>query len=59
VLDNEFGCVDVHVHPPTKEFLIDSGGRQVEAAAKKFGHAIQLKTIEEMLEEYSNCGVEA
>lgn len=56
---HEPGYIDVHVHPPTKEFLMDSGGRHVEAAAKKFGHAIQLKTIEEMLEEYSNCGVEA
>ena len=58
-LNNESGYIDVHVHPPTKEFLIDSGGRHVEAAARNFGHAIQLKTIEEMLQEYSNSGVEA
>lgn len=51
------GYIDVHVHPPTKEFLIDSGGRHAEAAAKKFGHAIELKTFDEMLEEYSNCGI--
>ena len=48
----------MHVHPPTKEFLIDSGGRHVEAAAKKFGHAIELRTFEQMLEEYTRCGVE-
>ncbi|MGA8905524.1 MAG: amidohydrolase family protein [Candidatus Bathyarchaeia archaeon] len=54
----EHGYIDVHVHPPTKEFLIDSGGRHVEAAAKKFGRAIELKTFEQMLEEYSKCGVE-
>ena len=48
----------MHVHPPTKEFLIDSGGRYVEAAAKKFGHAIELRTFEQMLEEYTRCGVE-
>ncbi len=52
------GFVDVHVHPPTKEFLLDAGGRHVEAAAKKFGHSIELKTIDQMLEEYSSCGVE-
>ncbi len=48
----------MHVHPPTKEFLIDAGGRHVEAAAKKFGHAIELKTFDQMLEEYSKCSVE-
>jgi predicted TIM-barrel fold metal-dependent hydrolase len=52
------GFVDMHVHPPTKEFLLDSGGPQVAAAAKKFGHQIELKTIEQMLEEFSECGVE-
>ncbi|MGA2460064.1 MAG: amidohydrolase family protein [Candidatus Bathyarchaeia archaeon] len=52
------GFVDVHVHPPTKEFLIDAGGIHAEAAAKKFGHPIKLATFEEMLEEYSVCGVE-
>ncbi len=55
---NRGGFIDMHVHPPTKEFLIESGGAQVAAAAKKFGHDIELKTIEGMLEEYSNCGVE-
>ena len=52
------GYVDVHVHPPTKEFLIDSGGRHVEAATKKFGHKIELRTFEQMLDEYTRCGVE-
>jgi hypothetical protein len=50
--------VDVHVHPPTKEFLVDAGGQHVEAAAKKFGHSIELKTIDQMLQEYSSSGVE-
>lgn len=57
-MSREHGFVDVHVHPPTEEFLIDAGGRHVEAAAKRFGHAIELKTFEEMLDEYSRCGVE-
>jgi predicted TIM-barrel fold metal-dependent hydrolase len=52
------GLVDVHVHPPTKEFLIDAGGVHAAAAARKFGHDIKLTTFEEMLEEYSGCGVE-
>lgn len=52
------GYVDMHVHPPTKEFLIDAGGSDVEAAAKKFGHAIELKSFDQMLSEYSNCAVE-
>ena len=46
----------MHVHPPTKEFLLDAGGPQVDAAAKKFGHRVELRTIEEML-EYGSCGV--
>ena len=57
-LSSKSGYIDVHVHPPTREFLIDSGGRHVEAAARKFGHKIELRTFEEMLEEYTNCGVE-
>jgi len=51
-------CVDVHVHPPTKEFLVDAGGQHIEAAARKFGHSIQLKTLEQMLSEYSEAGIE-
>jgi len=50
--------IDVHVHPPTKEFLVDSGGQQIEAAAKKFGHPLKMKTIEEMLNEYTECGID-
>jgi predicted TIM-barrel fold metal-dependent hydrolase len=50
--------VDVHVHPPTKEFLVDSGGPEIAAAAKKFGHQLVLKTVEEMLDEYTECGVD-
>jgi predicted TIM-barrel fold metal-dependent hydrolase len=57
-LSDEDGYVDVHVHPPTKEFLVDSGGRAVEAAARRFGHRIELKTFEQMFDEYSKCGVE-
>jgi hypothetical protein len=27
------GYIDAHVHPPTREFLIEAGGRYVEVAA--------------------------
>lgn len=57
-LTNDGGWIDAHVHPPTKEFLLDAGGPQVAAAAKKFGRGLELKTIEGMLEEYTDCGVE-
>ena len=52
------GFVDVHVHPPTKEFVVEAGGVYLEAAAKKFGHSIGLKTFDQMLEEFSASGVE-
>jgi predicted TIM-barrel fold metal-dependent hydrolase len=52
------GFVDVHVHPPTKEFLLDSGGPSIEAAARKFGHKPELATIEQMLTEFAACGIE-
>src|SRR3972149_3501710 len=58
LLGKEPGLVDVHVHPPTKEFLIEAGGPHVEAATRKFGHSIELKTIEQMLEEYTGAGID-
>jgi hypothetical protein len=57
-LEGNNGFVDVHVHPPTEEFVVDAGGPYVEAAAKKFGHSIELKTFDQMLEEFSASGVE-
>lgn len=54
----ESGFIDVHVHPPTKEFLVDAGGPNAEAAARKFGHPIEPKTFEQMLEEYTEAGVD-
>jgi len=51
------GFIDVHVHPPTREFLLDSGGPHIQAAAKKFGHTLELRTVEQMLEEYSAAGI--
>jgi len=50
--------IDVHVHPPTKKFLIEAGGSHVKVAAKKFGHTIEPKTIDQMLDEYSSASVD-
>jgi hypothetical protein len=50
--------VDVHAHPPTKEFLIDSGGQYIAAAARLFRQAVEPKSFEEMLAEYDACGIE-
>ncbi len=49
--------VDVHVHPPTREFMVEAGGEYIEAAARKFGHSVELKTVDQMLEESSASGV--
>jgi hypothetical protein len=57
-LGREGGLIDVHVHLPTKEFLIEAGGPHVEAATRKIGHSIELKTIEQMLEEYTDAGID-
>ena len=38
--------------------MLEAGGPHLEAAAKKFGHKVELRTIEEMLGEYAECGVE-
>ena len=56
-MEKEKGLIDVHVHPPTKEFLIDSGGAHIQAAARKFGHPIELKTFDQMLDEYDEAGI--
>ncbi len=46
------------MHPPTKEFLIDAGGPHIEAAARKFGHTVELRTFEQVLQEYSEANVQ-
>jgi hypothetical protein len=51
--------IDVHVHPSTKEYLIDSGGKYLEDAMRYFGKDIRsaVKSVEEMAAEYETLGV--
>ena len=35
--------IDVHVHPPTKEYLVDAGGKYLEAAFKYFRLPFEIK----------------
>jgi len=50
--------IDVHVHPPTKEYLVDAGGKYLEAAFKYFRLPFEVKSIEQMIEEFEEAGVE-
>jgi len=49
--------IDVHVHPPTKEFLIDTLGTYGEATCRYFKVPLEPKTIEEMIVEFDEAGV--
>jgi len=49
--------IDVHVHPPTKEYLVDAGGKYLEAAFKYFHLPFEIKSIEQMIEEFEEAGV--
>jgi predicted TIM-barrel fold metal-dependent hydrolase len=48
-------AIDVHVHPPTKEYLVDSGEGYLKNA---FQILERQKTIDEMVEEFRAAGVE-
>ena len=50
--------IDVHVHLPTKEVYRDSYGRFGEAIHRYFGSEFVEKTVEEMLGEFDETGVE-
>ncbi|MEW6202192.1 MAG: amidohydrolase family protein [bacterium] len=45
-------AIDVHVHPGTKEDLIDSGGKYLAAAMSYFGKEVKTITVEELAEKY-------
>ena len=51
-------AIDIHAHPPTEEFLIESGGKYQKHAVEYFGHELQTWSIEEMVEEYEQTSVE-
>jgi predicted TIM-barrel fold metal-dependent hydrolase len=48
---------DTHVHLPTKEFLIDSGGPLVEHGLQYFGTKNPIRSIETMSQEFKAAGV--
>jgi predicted TIM-barrel fold metal-dependent hydrolase len=49
--------IDVHVHPPTEEFLFRSGGTYLEAAIRRFGGRVKPASLEEMAAEYRAAGI--
>lgn len=54
----ELVLIDFHVHPPTKEFLVDSLGIYGRQTFQYFKIPFKLETIENMLEEFDSAGVQ-
>jgi len=50
-------AIDVHVHPGTKEDIIDAGGRYIEAAFAYFGQKPVPITIEELAKKYRELDI--
>ena len=51
-------AIDVHAHPPTEEFLVESGGKYQQHAVEYFGNELETWSIEEMVEEYEATPVD-
>lgn len=51
-------AIDVHAHPPTADFLHDAGGEMMADAAARFGTDRETWSYEEMVEEYTEAGIE-
>lgn len=49
--------IDVHVHPPTAEFLEKAGGPLIESAFRYFGREVRVEPIETMIDEYRSAGI--
>ena len=49
--------IDVHVHPPTAEFLERSGGQLVESAFRYFGREVRTESVDALIAEYRAAGV--
>jgi predicted TIM-barrel fold metal-dependent hydrolase len=45
-------AIDVHVHPSTKEYLVDAMGPFQEAAEAHFHTSIPVRSVDEMAEEF-------
>lgn len=54
----EIKAIDIHVHPPTAEYL-ESMGKFLEATARYFGRKIEPKSPEEIAEEFRQLQIKA
>lgn len=50
-------AVDVHVHPGTKEDLVDSQGKFLDGITKTFRKPIEPKTIEQLAQDYKDMNM--
>jgi uncharacterized protein len=50
-------AIDTHVHPGTKEDVIDNGGKYIEAAMRYFGMKLQVLTEEQLAERYQSLDI--
>ncbi|MEW5945922.1 MAG: amidohydrolase family protein, partial [bacterium] len=50
-------AIDVHVHPGTKEDIVDGGGKYLEAALNYFGKGVKTITEEELAEKYRSLNI--
>lgn len=48
---------DTHVHLPTKEFLVDSGGPLVEHGLQYFGTKDPIRSIDRMVKDLTDAGI--
>jgi uncharacterized protein len=48
---------DTHVHLPTRDFLVDSGGPLVEHGLNYFGTKDPFRTIDQMVEQFREAGI--
>lgn len=49
---------DTHVHLPTKEFLVDSGGVLVEHGLKYFGTKEPIRSIDRMVQDFRDAKID-
>lgn len=51
-------AIDFHVHPPTHEHLVQSGGRYMQEMARYFRRELHEVPIEDMVASFREAGVE-
>ncbi len=50
-------AIDTHVHPGTKEDVIDCGGKYIEDAFRYFGKKVEVLTEEGLAERYQSLDI--